>query len=288
MVFEDTSLATIAASMSTPSSQPQAAKSDAPIVNDSLGKPSRKRHFKSLDALILFVSWICFVIAVVAITSRLNIAWTLRLQHQLEILGLMLGIMHSCLTSLAPKLWIIAEAWRSKPILQNLDAILQNSILTSNAYMAWRALLLLFIILPLALSLAYKSFIGGDSTRIYSNHTSWYGLTAAPGLTSYGTLKFGPSYMTNATLPFIMAWPNPATQFPQTYGFNHLVISNTSSASSTFHYLTKLRRFNRVYRTISPAALRSPQMCTQQSPLTINPSRRVGTMTLSGISISTR
>lgn len=65
---------------------------------------------------------------------------------------------------------------------------------------------------------------------ISENHTSWYGLTAAPGLTSYATLKFGPSYMANATLPFIMASPDPTTQFPQTYGFNNLVISNTSSA----------------------------------------------------------
>ena len=216
--------------MSTPSGQPQAVESDAPSVNDSLGNLSRKQHFKIFDALILFVSWICFVIAVIAITPRLDIAWALRLKRQLQVLGLMLSIMNHCLTILAPKLWIMAEAWRSKPKLQNLDAILRNSIMTSNAHMAWRALLFLFIILPIALSLEYKNFTGGESTYKFGNHTSWYGLTAAPGLTSSGTLKFGPSYMTNATLPFIMASPDPTPRFPQTYGFNHLVISNTSSA----------------------------------------------------------
>ena len=198
------SLATVAASMSTPSSQPQAVKSVAPSVNDSLGTPSRKQHFKIFDALILFVSWICFVIAFIAITPRLDIAWTLRVQYQLQVIGLMLSIMNLCLGILAPKLWIMAEAWRSMPKLQNLDAILRNSIMTSNVYMAWRVLLLLLYVLPIALSFAYKNFIGGDSTHIFSNHTSRYGLMAAPGLTSYGTLKFGPSYMANATLPFIM------------------------------------------------------------------------------------
>ena len=111
-------------------------------------------------------------------------------------------------------------------------ALVVNSVMMSNAHMAWRALLLAFTLLPIALSLAYKAFIGGSSTHDFGNHTSWYGLTAAPGLTNNAILKFGPSYRTNATLPFIMASPDPTIrpQFPQTYGFNHLVVSNTSSA----------------------------------------------------------
>ena len=230
MASEGTSSATTAASMRIPSTQTLAVKSDADRVSHSLGKPSRKQHFKISDVLILFVSWICFAIAVIAITPRLDVAWTLRVQHQLQLIGLMLSIMNQCLNILAPKLWIMVEAWRSKPKLQNLDAILRNSVMISNAHVAWRALLLIFIILPIALSLTYKAFIGGNSTHSFGNHTSWYGLTAAPGLTSNATLKFGPSYMTNATLPFIMAPPDSTTQFPQTYGFNNLVISNTSSA----------------------------------------------------------
>lgn len=115
MVSGDTSLATIAASMRMPSTQPQAVKSDAPRVNDSLGKPSRKQHLKILDVLISVVSWICFVIAVIAVTPRLDVAWTLRVQYQLQVIGLILSIMNQCLTILAPKLRIMAEAWRSKP-----------------------------------------------------------------------------------------------------------------------------------------------------------------------------
>ena len=84
------------------------------------------------------------MIAVIAVTPRLDVAWTLRVQYQLQVIGLMLSIMNLCLAILAPKLCIMAEAWRSKPKLQNLDAILRNSIMTSNAHVAWRALLLFF------------------------------------------------------------------------------------------------------------------------------------------------
>ena len=232
MVSEDTSLVTTAVPMMIPLSPSQVKKSDADRVNHPLGKPSRREKFKILDMGILSISWICFTIAVIAITPRLHVAWSLRFKHQIQLIGLMLSVMNQCLRILGPKLWIMAEAWRSKPKLQNLDAILRNSFMISNAHVAWRALLLTLNILPIALSLAYKEFIGGISTHNVGNHTSWYGLTASPGLSNDGILKFGPSYMTNATLPFIMAASDPKThpQFPQTYGFNNLVISNTSSA----------------------------------------------------------
>ena len=57
-------------------------------------------------------------------------------------------------------------------------------------------------------------------------------MIGAPGLTRNTVLKFGPSYMTNATLLFIMASADYQNlpPFPQTYGYNNLVISNTSSA----------------------------------------------------------
>ncbi|CAD6564929.1 MAG: hypothetical protein ASARMPREDX12_004506 [Alectoria sarmentosa] len=229
---EQASVATTAVSIGRTPSQHQIARSDADRVNHSLGKPSQKKTLKILDLLIVLVTWICLAIAVIAITPRLDVAWALRLQHQLQVIGLMLSIMSQCLQILAPKLWIIVEAWGSGPKLQNFDAIFRNSIMTSNAHLVWRALLLAFILLPIGLSLAYKVFVGGQSTHDFGNHTSWYGMTGAPGLTRNTVLKFGPSYMTNATLPFIMASADFETlpSFPQPYGFNNLVISNTSSA----------------------------------------------------------
>ena len=229
---ENASLATTAASTGGPPIQHQAAKSDADRVSHSLGMPSRRRSLNILDVLVVLVSWICLAIAVIAVTPRLDVASTLRLKHQLQVLGLMLSIMSQCLRTLAPKLWIMSEAWCRKPKLQNFDAIIRNPVLTSNAHFVWRALLLTFIILPIGLSLAYKVFVGGYSTHNLGHHTSWYGITGAPGLTRNTVLKFEPSYMTNATLPFIMASADYLNlpPFPQTYGFNNLVISNTSSA----------------------------------------------------------
>lgn len=226
------SLATTAASIGRPPSPHQPAKSAVDQVSHSLGKLSRKKHLKVLDLLVVLVTWICLAIAVIAITPRLDVAWTLRLQHQLQVIGLMLSIMSQCLQILAPNLWIMVEAWCSKPKLQNFDAIFRNSIMVSNAHLIWRALLLAFIVLPIGLSLAYKVFVGGQSTHDFGNHTSWYGMTGAPGLTRNTVLRFGPSYMTNATLPFIAASADFETlpSFPQPYGFNNLVISNTSSA----------------------------------------------------------
>ena len=228
---EVASLAATAAYIERPSSQHQLAKFEVDRVSHSLGKPSRKKNLKILDLLVVLVTWICLAIAVIAITPRLDVAWTLRLQHQLQIIGLMLSTMSQGLQVLAPKLWIMVEAWCSKPKLQNFDAILRSSTMISNAHLVWRAVLLAFIIFPIGLSLAYKVFVGGHSTHDFGTHTSSYGMTGAPGLTRNTVLKFGPSYMTNATLPFIMASADFETlpSFPQPYGFNNLVISNTSS-----------------------------------------------------------
>ena len=77
--------------------------------------------------------------------------------------------------------------------------------MVSSAHLFWRALIRAFILLPIELSLAYKAFVGGQSTHDFGIHTGMYGMTGAPGLTRNIVLKFGPSYMTNATIPFIMA-----------------------------------------------------------------------------------
>ena len=188
-------LATTTASVGRPPSEHQSAVLEFDRVNPSLGKPSRKKHLKILDILVILVSWICLAIAVITITSRLDVAWTLRLQHQLQIIGLMLSIMSQCTQILAPKLWITMEAWLGRPKLQNFDAIFRNSIMVANANLVWRVLLLAFILLPIGLSLAYKVFVGGYSTHVFGDHRSSYGMTGAPGLTRTTVLKFGPAYM---------------------------------------------------------------------------------------------
>lgn len=240
-------------------SQHQPAKSDADPVSHSLGEPSRKKNLKVLDLLVVLVTWICLAIAVIAITPRLDVAWTLQLQHQLQVIGLMLSIMSQCTQIVAPKLWIMVEACSNRPKLQNFDAIFRNSIMTSNAHLVWRALLLAVILLPIGLSLSYKVFVGGHSTHDFGNHASWYGMIGAPGLTRNTVLKFGPSYMTNATHPPLFLTP---------------------------HCQFRFCRFSRACTRTSPVRSRSPQMYTQQSQHTTTPSRLIAMMTLSGTSTS--
>ena len=103
-------LATNTASVERLPSEHQAAALEFGRVNSSLGKPSEKKRLKILDILVVLVSWICLTVAIITITPRLDVAWTLRSQHQLQIIGLMLSIMSQCTQILAPKLWIIMEA----------------------------------------------------------------------------------------------------------------------------------------------------------------------------------
>jgi len=135
------------------------------------------------------------------------------------------------------------ETCFKKPILQNLDAIPRNSVLVSQTHLLWRALLLALILLPMGLGLAYKVFVGGHTTRGIVPAAMFYGLTAPSGLQQPNILKFGPAYMVNATLPFLLASQPPsdtapppppldfsdrATTYP--YGFNVLVLSKHSTA----------------------------------------------------------
>ena len=60
-------------------SEHQAAALEFDRVNSSLGKPSGRKHLKILDILVVLVSWICLAVAIITITPRLDVAWTLRL-----------------------------------------------------------------------------------------------------------------------------------------------------------------------------------------------------------------
>ena len=206
----------------------------------SLGKPSEKKYFKILDLLIVLVSWACFAIAVIFVTPRLHLAWQVQQTRQLQIIGLMISTMSQCVQVLAPRLWIMVEACFKKPRLQNFDAILRNSVMVSQTHPLWRVLLLVFILLPIGLGAAYKQFTNGFSERdIDLPANMMYGLTAPAGLMRPEILKFGPAYMVNATLPFLltsiekhMSTPPQSPDFskPVPYGFNVLTLTNYSTA----------------------------------------------------------
>ena len=107
--------------------------------------------------------------------------------------------------------------------------------------MLWRLVLGTMIILPLGLSVAYKTFIGEYSELTvnaadYIGNTSYYGMFAPPGLQSLGE-QTGISLFSNATLPFMVAAsPTNGTEPPvpldtQAYGFNILLLDDETTAA---------------------------------------------------------
>ncbi|KAK6073779.1 hypothetical protein SCUP515_06701 [Seiridium cupressi] len=106
---------------------------------------------------------------------------------------------------------------------------------------SWRRALSFMLALPIGLSVSYKRFVGGSSGMLidpeYAGNISYYGTLAPPGLESLGQ-STGISMFTNATLDFATAtsptsWEEQEPVLPsgpQGYGYNVLLLSNSSSA----------------------------------------------------------
>jgi hypothetical protein len=207
----------------------------------ALGIPSAKRTLHYSDAIAAIVSIICLFIALFAVASE-NLSWRLGFQNrQLIVLGFLLSIMNLCLASVTPKLFLLLEARLGPSILQNFDAILRNSPTASKLSVGWRLIIIIMLALPIALSVAYKTFTGGQSAMKvdpldYVPYASFYGMFPLPGQLYLG-YRTGLSFFFNSTFPFIEASsrringsaPTPPV-YPRTYGFNMLSLNNESTA----------------------------------------------------------
>ena len=204
-----------------------------------LGLPGTKKVFDVFSILALATSIVCFILACLVVSSWTTIPWSLGLKRQLQLIGLLLSIMNQALLVIMPKFFVVLEACFGKSLLQNFDAILRHSTFSSHTQFFWRLILLASIILPIGLSLAYKEFQQGTSSKaggtslIDSSDANFYGLTGPAQYDIGKTQTLGTSLMVNATLPFTLATQEdpPLPQFPQSYGFNTLILSNTSSAA---------------------------------------------------------
>ena len=208
------------------------------VGDPPIGEARRKHHIHQKDIIAMIVSLLCLLVSVVVVAPG-PVAWELGLKRQLQVVGLTLSIMDTCRKSLISKVFLMAEAQFGKSYLQNYDAILRNSMTVPHMAFLWRFLLLSMILLPTGLSLAYKEFFSGTTAKVLQQHGGYYGL-AAPGQlavaggTSNGGI-LGISAMVNATLPFIQAAANDSeppqfSELPKAFGFNTLLLSNTSAA----------------------------------------------------------
>ena len=170
-----------------------------------------------------------------------SVSWRLKPEsRQLIVVGFLLGIMNLCLSSVTTTLFLLLEARFGPSTLHNYDGILRSNCLRSRLSLVWRLILVLMMALPLALSAAYKNFLGGESAvqvngTTYIGNASYYGMFAPPGLQSVGQ-KTGISLFANATLPFAVATSSqngsepPLPTYPRAYGFNILLPNNESTA----------------------------------------------------------
>ncbi|KAF4918935.1 hypothetical protein CGCVW01_v008387 [Colletotrichum viniferum] len=149
--------------------------------------------------------------------------------------------MNLCLASVTPTLFLLLEARVGNSTLQNYDAILRNKPLASKLSFAWRMVLVTMLALPVGLSVAYKTFTGGESsmkihTTDYITNATYFGLFRPPAMSSSMN---GVSFFFNATASFRDATERAAngsepplpTTFPQAYGYNLLLLNKSSAAS---------------------------------------------------------
>jgi hypothetical protein len=189
--------------------------------------------FNLLDIAAVTISLLCLAMAVVTIVPSLPYAARLGYTRQIIIIGLLVSIMKECLKRPLKYLLLVLEERIGRSSLQNYSALLEGSPLAPNMDTSWRLILTLFIILPLALSALYKQYTGGVGTQSLPDIESYFSPTVLPGLEKVSGL----SMMANATIPYLNA-SAPGTEPPDfaanknvPYGYNIIVISNTSAAA---------------------------------------------------------
>ena len=199
----------------------------------ALGIPRHKKRLETSEALLVLASLLCLVAAIVTVSPYSSIPWRLGLKRQFQIIGVLLNGMNQCFLTLAPKVFVLFEARYGPSCLQNYDAILRNSYSGAHTNIFWRGILITVVIIPVSLGIAYKEFdhgVGSNTNPESARNT--YGLTAPAGLQESSAGGIGVSFMANGTLSFVSAtfMDPPMPSFPQAYGFNTLLLSNTSSA----------------------------------------------------------
>jgi hypothetical protein len=172
---------------------------------------------------------------VCVVTPQLTLSWRLGYEGQIVVIGFLMSIMALCMKSVASTLFLILEAQWGSSTLQNYDAIVRNTMLSPQTGIHWRGTLLLLVALPLGLSAAYKRFTGGRSSAKITNPSGgYYGLVSAP-LGDANVMNNSIYYMINANLAFLAASSNdsippPFAELPKGYGYNTLLIDNTTAA----------------------------------------------------------
>ncbi|KAK1533763.1 hypothetical protein CPAR01_10471 [Colletotrichum paranaense] len=187
-----------------------------------------KKRFYCSDPEMAILFSICLALGILVVSHE-SISWYLGVgNNQLIVVGFLLSIMSICLGSVAPNLFILIEAIFGESTIQNYDELLRNKPTASRLGVSWRVALILMLALPIALSVAYKTFTVGESRMDidsfdYISNKTYYGMFQPPGILLFN----GVSRFFNATTAFREATklssngPEPPfPTLPSTYGYN--------------------------------------------------------------------
>lgn len=217
-----------------------------PVSEPTLGIPERKKTLSALDCTATALSLLCLAAAILIIHPNLPFAVKLGTNKQLTALGFLLGVINQCLQRVLPFLFVLFEARSGRPTLQNFQGLLSLSPLSKQLAHRWRFSLVLMQATPLVLGVLYKQFSDGVTTT--QPESTPYGIfapAAPPGFQSWiGRSKKWVEYgavapkwnaiLANFTVPFLDATnddTSPAPPDNTVYGFNTVLLSNTSVAS---------------------------------------------------------
>ncbi|KAF8850440.1 hypothetical protein BDZ45DRAFT_194104 [Acephala macrosclerotiorum] len=187
----------------------------------AVGQPMRKRRISIADIVTITFCLLLFAVglACVKITS---IAAYLGQKDQLIIIGFLLSLMGFCASKQIQLVLIALEVRTGHSTLQNLEAILSSNLFSQGTQLRYKVALSLLLATPLALSVGYKSFVGGSSSTkkfLISGRCGW---TGPPGTQDLG---FGLSLFVNVTLPW---FEDPG--YDRAYGFNMYTMSENTTA----------------------------------------------------------
>lgn len=201
------------------------------------GEPGRKDRVPAKDIWLLSTEAVCLTAAILIVfESRLAI-WLGQI-NQLIGIGFLLAVMAMCLEGLVLRTALIHTASRSSSSIQDLDALMRKDPFSSrHVHISYRMLLLSLLGLPLLLSVAYKKFVGGQSTIAVDHGDGLFGFSSTPGKQRIGD---GLSILSDVYVPF---WISPSLN--RTYGFNMYIPNDNNTGvivDSPFpSYLTGLQ-----------------------------------------------
>lgn len=187
----------------------------------SLGRPSSKPMIKWTDVSLFLVVLICLTTSILSVFSQ-NFAVFLGQNNQLVVVGFCLAIIAIITQRQLSTAFLLHQVQRGSLTLQDVEALLRANMFIPQTSTGSRLLLLFLLLLPLALSVAYKRFVGGISRIQIAAEPGAFGLTGAPG---YQRIGLGLSLIPVTYLPF---WMNP--QLSKTYTSNFFVASNSTAA----------------------------------------------------------